>query len=36
MKIRAGSETHKESFCRQFIETHEHYDPKTLPWPKAR
>lgn len=33
MTIKAGSEQHKELFCRQFIETHEHYDPETLPWP---
>ncbi|WP_428485860.1 hypothetical protein [Rhodopila sp.] len=33
MKISAGSDLHKESFCRQFIETHELYDPETLPWP---
>ena len=25
---------HKELFCRQFIETHELYDPATLPWPE--
>lgn len=34
MKIRPGSEVHKELFCRQFIETHQQYDPETLPWPK--
>jgi hypothetical protein len=33
MTVRAGSEDHKELFCRQFIETHETYDPDTLPWP---
>ena len=33
MAVRAGSEAHKELFCRQFIETHELYDPATLPWP---
>jgi hypothetical protein len=33
MKIKAGSEAHKELFCRQFIETHQLYDPQTLPWP---
>ena len=33
MTIKAGSEAHKELFCRQFIETHELYDPDTLPWP---
>ncbi len=34
MKIKVGSEAHKELFCRQFLETHEHYDPATLPWPE--
>jgi hypothetical protein len=34
MKIKVGSEAHKELFCRQFLETHELYDPVTLPWPK--
>ena len=34
MKVGAGSEAHKEAFCRQFIETHELYDPETLPWPE--
>jgi hypothetical protein len=33
MTIAAGSEAHKELFCRQFIETHEVFDPETLPWP---
>jgi hypothetical protein len=33
MSIKAGSEAHKELFCRQFIETHELFDPETLPWP---
>lgn len=33
MKIKVGSEAHKELFCRQFIETHQRYDPATLPWP---
>ena len=31
--IRIGSEAHKERFCRQFIETHQRFDPETLPWP---
>ncbi len=34
MSIKAGSEAHKEMFCRQFIDTHERYDPETLPWPE--
>jgi hypothetical protein len=32
-KIEAGSEAHKALFCRQFIDTHELFDPATLPWP---
>ncbi len=32
-RIRVGSEAHKELFCRQFLETHELYDPATLAWP---
>ncbi len=34
MKVKVGSEAHKELFCRQFLETHELYDPPTLPWPE--
>ena len=33
MRIKAGSDAHKELFCRQFIDTHEVFDPATLPWP---
>ncbi len=33
MSIKAGSEAHKELFCRQFIATHQVFDPETLPWP---
>jgi hypothetical protein len=33
-RIKVGSDAHKELFCRQFIETHELYDPTTLPWPE--
>jgi len=29
----AGSEAHKELFCRTFIETHDPYDPAKLPFP---
>lgn len=32
-KIEAGSDAHKALFCRQFIDTHELFDPATLPWP---
>ncbi len=31
--IKAGSDAHKALFCRQFIETHEVFDPASLPWP---
>jgi hypothetical protein len=31
--MRIGSETHKERFCRQFIDSHQRFDPETLPWP---
>ena len=34
MSIAAGSEAHKELFCRQFTETHEVFDPESLPWPE--
>ena len=34
MTIKVGSDAHKELFCRQFLETHELYDPATLPWPE--
>jgi hypothetical protein len=34
MKVKVGSEDHKELFCRQFLKTHELYDPATLPWPQ--
>ena len=34
MKIEAGSEAHKELFCRQFIDTHTVFDPAALPWPE--
>jgi hypothetical protein len=34
MSIRAGSEAHKKLFCQQFIETHQVFDPETLPWPE--
>jgi hypothetical protein len=34
MAIVAGSEEHKQLFCRQFIDTHQVFDPETLPWPE--
>ncbi len=33
MRVRVGSTEHKQLFCRTFIETHEAYDPASLPWP---
>ncbi len=32
--MRIGSDAHKERFCRQFIDTHQHFDPEKLPWPE--
>jgi hypothetical protein len=32
--MRIGSEAHKERFCRQFIDSHQQFDPETLPWPE--
>ena len=32
-RIRIGSDEHKQLFCRSFIDTHEAYDPASLPWP---
>ena len=34
MTIKVGSNAHKELFCRQFLESHELYDPAVLPWPE--
>ena len=34
MTIKVGSDAHKELFCRQFLETHELFDPEQLPWPE--
>ena len=34
MKIKVGSEAHKELFCRQFIESYIDFDPPQLPWPE--
>ncbi|MBM9402753.1 hypothetical protein JUN65_14305 [Gluconacetobacter azotocaptans] len=33
-RIEAGSEAHKDLFCRQFVATHQVFDPETLPWPE--
>ena len=32
--MQIGSEAHKERFCRQFIDSHQQFDPETLPWPE--
>lgn len=32
--MQIGSEAHKERFCRQFIDSHQQFDPGRLPWPK--
>jgi hypothetical protein len=32
--MRLGSTEHKELFCRFFINTHEAYEPRELPWPE--
>ncbi|WP_428492278.1 hypothetical protein [Rhodopila sp.] len=34
MKIEAGSDAHKDLFCRQFIDTHTVFDPAALAWPE--
>lgn len=31
--VQVGSDAHKALFCRQFIESHELYEPERLPWP---
>ena len=32
--MRIGSTEHKELFCRSFIDSHEAYEPRELPWPQ--
>jgi hypothetical protein len=32
--VAVGSEEHKALFCRHFMETYQHFDPETLPWPE--
>ncbi|WP_367159166.1 hypothetical protein ABUE34_07350 [Kozakia baliensis] len=34
MTFEAGSDAHKAFFCKQFIDTHQVFDPETLPWPE--
>jgi hypothetical protein len=31
--VQAGSDAHKDLFCRQFVATHQVFDPETLAWP---
>lgn len=31
--IEPGSEAHKAYFCKQFVDTHQAFDPEMLPWP---
>lgn len=33
-RVRIGSDEHKQLFCRSFIDTHDGYDPASLPWPE--
>ena len=32
MKI--GSQEHRDTFCRHFMQTYTEFDPDTLPWPE--
>lgn len=32
--LQIGSETHRELFCREFVETHDPYDPAAIEWPQ--
>ena len=32
--MQIGSAAHKERFCRQFIDSHQRFDPEILPWPE--
>ena len=31
--MKVGSQGHKELFCRDFIESHQRFEPNALPWP---
>jgi len=33
LRVRVGSNEHRELFCKSFISTHDAYDPRDLPWP---
>jgi hypothetical protein len=32
--VKLGTDAHKAVFCRQFLQTHQNYDPRTLAWPE--
>jgi hypothetical protein len=32
--MQIGSKEHKERFCRQFIDSHQRFEPEALPWPE--
>ncbi|MDV3001941.1 MAG: hypothetical protein N5P05_003547 [Chroococcopsis gigantea SAG 12.99] len=32
--MKLGSQTHKELFCRSFLDSHLHYEPETMAWPE--
>lgn len=34
VRMRPGSEQHKELFCRTFVQTHVRYEPQSLEWPQ--
>ncbi len=35
-KFTIGSEEHKKAFCRSFIDTHDAWEPQSLPWPDLK
>ena len=34
MKVKPGTDEHKELFCREFLETHKPFKPEELDWPE--
>ena len=34
MKVKPGTDEHKELFCREFLETHTPFKPEELDWPE--
>ncbi len=36
MKVKAGTQEHKEIFCREFLDTHKSFIPEELEWPVLR